>query len=414
MKQDAKEIKALIKSRLESRNIVLWGYGEKAKEFYQKYKETYRIKICVTEQKVHPDWFDKESAIAIVEWEKYESEENDYIVILASPFINIENQLVASGMKIFEEYVDDSLIEVALNDKKIAIMAGNCQVLTVAEFLSQLEVFQKEYIFFKFATHYWKSRYSMKILSYLKNLCDVYICMRHEEEDIHFFSSGELPAHCRIITMPSSISRLYWPQMKIGRKSAENEYFIKSRMTEEHGPFEYGDININRMIEEGKSLNEVVACLSDEDFYAKEEIDEHLEMAMRVLECEEYECDVKYLSYIKENFQKNMLYKDMIHLQVSFIWWIVKQLLICLRLDTSEAEEMERLQTDPKSQEYAVHCTEVPVYPSVAKHMGLEWCNKDTLYDVTFYNGRKKMTFEEYIHAYYDTCSKMKQILEQW
>lgn len=414
MKQDANQIKELIKSRLKSKDIVLWGYDEKAKEFYYNYKEIYRIKKCVTEKIKHPFWFDDEQTIPIVEWEKYEGEEKDFIVIFSSPFVHIENQILASGMKIFEEYVDSSLVEVALSDKKIAIMAGNCQIATIGEFLSQLEIFKEEYMFFRFLSHKWKSRYSMKSLSYLKNICDLYICMRHEDDDIKFFSKEELPEHCKILTLPSSISRLYWPQMKIGRKSAENEYFMKNIMTYDHGPFEYGDVNINRLIEEGKSPDEIVAILSDENFYTKEEVEDHLEMAMRVLECEEYGCDVKYLSYIQENFQKNMLYKDMIHLQVSFIWWIVRQLLMCLQLDTSEAEEMERLQTDPKSQEYSVHCTEVPVYPSVAKHMGLEWCNKDTLYDVTFYNGRRKMTFEEYIRAYYDICSKMKQIFEQW
>ena len=414
MKYDAKKIKEIIKKQLGEKELVLWGVNDKAKEFYKKYKAVYNIKKCITDQKNYPEWFDEEKKIPIVKWEEYEIEESDYIIILSSPFIHIENQIQASGMKIFEEYVDCNLIEVALSDKKIAVMAGNCQIMMIYEFMNQLKTFKDEYIFYSFPTHIWKSRYSVKLLCYLKSVCDLYICMRHEKEDVMFFSGEELPVDCKILTLPCSISRLYWPQLKINRKGAENDYFIKSRLTNEHGAFEYGDININRMIKEGKSLDEVVKCLTDEDFYTKEEVDEHLEMAMRVLEYEEDRCDIQYLPYVKEHFKKNMLYKDMIHLQVSFIWWIVKQILIYLNMDTAEAEEMERLQSDPKSLEYAVHCTEVPVYPSVAKHMGIEWYNKDTLYDVTFYNGRRKLTFEEYIRAYYELCSKMKEIYEKW
>ena len=93
---------------------------------------------------------------------------------------------------------------------------------------------------------------------------------------------------------------------------------------------------------------------------------------------------------------------------------LVREILRYLHIDTDELDEMERLDNNETIQEYQVHCTEVPVYPSVAVHMGLKWWNKDIVYDVKFYNGLKKMTFEEYIRSYYSVCSKTKQLLEEW
>lgn len=83
-------------------------------------------------------------------------------------------------------------------------------------------------------------------------------------------------------------------------------------------------------------------------------------------------------------------------------------------MDTNEVDEMERLMNNKTIQRYQSHCAEVPVYPSVAKYMNLNWWNKDILYNVNFYNGSRKITFEQYIRSYYSVCSKTKQILEEW
>lgn len=414
MKKSAEEIKILIQSKLKSSNLILWGYNEKAKLFFSDYKDIYQIKACVTEQKEHPDYFDDTRKIPVISWDKYEMDENDYILIFAAPYVHIENQILASGLKIFEEYVDSSVVNVILSNKKVAIMAGNCQTGAICDFLQEVKGFTDEYMLLRFRTHYWKSRWSVKFLCYIKNLCDLYICMQHETDDIMFYGTDELPENCKIITIPSALTRLYWPQMGIGWRSAKNEYFLKWMATNGHGPFEYGDTNLNEMIRKGTPVDEIIKRLTSEDFYSKEQVKRHIEMTMRTLEYEEDRCDIKLLPYIRENYQEKMLYRDMGHMQSCLIWEAVKLILKYLHMDPAEAEEMERKKSNPNCRNYEGHCTEFPVYPSVAKHMGLKWYREDMLYDVTFYNGRKKMTFEQYISAYIDICSKQKQIFEEW
>lgn len=414
MKKDALEIKTLIKNKLETGNLILWGYADAAKAFYRENRERYHISGCVTEQRQHPQFFDDEQKIPIIAWEEYEYREGDYVVVFASPFIHIENQILASGLKIFEEYVDADLMKAVLSDKKIAIIAGACQVAVVCDFLKELSCFTDEYQCFRISTHYWKSRWSLKSLSYLKNLCDVYICMKHEEDDIKFFSPEELPETCKIITIPYALSRLYWPQMKFGWKNSLNEYFLKDTRTAQHGPFEYGDSNINRMIREGKSVDEIIEELTSDNFYSEEQVQMHIDTVLRILEYAEDGCDIKISQFVRGNYRKKMLYWDMAHTSHTIVWEVIRQVLDILQIKMSEEEQAQIKDNKVIVPTYERHCTEVPVYPSVARRLGLEWWQEDMQYDVHFYNGIKKLTFEEYIRAYYSICSKYKEIMETW
>lgn len=238
--------------------------------------------------------------------------------------------------------------------------------------------------------------------------------MQHEEDNPLFFSPEELPETCKIITVPSALVRLYWPQMGRSWKGALNIYFKKDRNQQNHGPFEYGDENINRMIEEGKDVEEIITMLTSDNFYTNEQVEAHINTMLRILEYEEDRCDIKIASYIRQNYKEKMLYRDMAHMQTCLVCEMVRRVLECLDFKTDEIDEMELLKNNRTIQEYETHCTEVPIYPSVAKYLGLKWWDKNMLYDVRFYNGVKKMTFEEYIRSYYSVCSKTKELLEEW
>lgn len=414
MKRSALEIKEMVEKKLEASNVILWGYQDAAISFYQEYKERFHITACVTEQKQYPSFLAVEEEIPIYEWEEYEVSEQDYIVICASPFELIDNQIMASGLRFFEEYIDGNLVKAILSDKKIVIVAGFCQVAVISDFLKQVKCFNEEYQCFRFLSHHWESRWGLRSLSFLRNLCDVYICMRHEEGDIKFFSPKELPETCKIITIPYALSRPYWPQVKAGWKKAWNEYFVHIERPMVHGPFEYGDANINRMIREGKTADEVVEELTSDNFYSEEQVLMHIDTVLRTLEYAEDGCDIKISQYIRENYRKKMLYWDMAHPAPSMVWEIIRQILDVMQIKMSAEEQAQIKENKIIVPKYDRHCTVIPVYPCVARRMGLEWWQEDMQYDVTFYNGVKRLTFEEYIRSYYSICSKYKEITETW
>lgn len=414
MKKEAQVIKELVIRKAESSRLILWGYGERVKKFYMENRERYRICGCVTEQRHHPEYLDDEKTMPIIKWEDYKSGPEDYVILFGSPYVHIENQISASGLRIFEEFVDANILEALTTNKKLAIIAGSCQVAILYDFLNVVPSFTDEYLCFRLLTHWWKSRYSLKSLSYLKNLCDLYICMKHEEDDIKFFSSDELPGDCKIITIPYALSRIYWPQLKTGWKDNLNEYFIKDKSIPGHGPFEYGDRNINRMLQEGKSLEEIEYNLNSDDFYSEEKVHMHVDMALRALELVEDGCDVKVSQFVRDHYLEKMLYWDFAHPENSVIWQVVLQILDILGIDPGEQVRNNILNNEIPVPTYYDHCTEIPVYPSVAKRLGLKWWKEDMKYNVTFYNGVKKLTFNEYIRAYYSVCSHFKAIKENW
>lgn len=413
MKISAEEIRTKVRNNLNNRKLILWGSGDKAKEFYLAYKERLNIVGIMKDSYSEENTANWQDELSIIGWEEYDENE-DYLIICDSPFAHVENQIIGFGFLIWDDYLDANLIDVMFEERKIAIVAGNCQIATICDFLKEIKGFTKEYHILRFSTHCWKSRWSIKSISYLKNLCDLYICMKHEEGDKKFFSKEELPDKCKIVTLPSALSRMYWPQIKMNREKAQNEYFLFPKKSSGHAPFEYGDNNINLMIREGKSVEEIISLLTSDTFYEPIQIENHFDREMRVLEYEEDGCDIKISDFVKENYRKQMLYRDMVHMQVSLICEMIKRILQHLDMSTDEAEVLEKDTENPVWQEYNTHCTEVPVYPCVAKKLGLQWWNEDIVYDVTFYNGIKQLTFEEYIRSYYEICSKMKWLMEEW
>ena len=404
-----------LREKLTNSNIILWGYTQLAKEFYEEYRGILHIAGCVTEESEHPMYLDEEKeSVPIVMWQDYKRGETDYFIIVKSPFVYIVNQLIANHLEIFKDFIDYNTSRAALTNKKIAVLAGDCQVQVIFQMMRRIKDISDKYFLCYFPIHLHVNRWALTWLSHVKNYCELYICNRHGDEDVRYFKKEELPSDCKIVVIPKARIRLYWPQMKMSWKGASNEYFIFNKKTREHGPFELGDTNINRMIREGKDVDEVVDTLMSEDFYTEKQARNHIESMIRMLEYEEEGCDIKLSPYILENYQKKMLYRDTAHIEKDLIWEMVRDILEYLHLDTTECTKLAYDINASSDSIYKGHCTEVPVYPSIAKHLGLEWCNKDTLYEVTFYNGIRKMTFEEYVRAYYSVCSKMKQIQEEW
>lgn len=409
------DLKKTILEKLKSHNIILWGRSAQTRQFYEKYGNVLHCTTCIAGSDEHPDYLDVEKkCIPIIKWSDYVYSENDYIVIFSLPFAPVINQLQSYGLYIVENFVEYNLAYVALEPKKVVILSGNCQMTVVYQLLAQIKEVREKYHLFHFPTHCFDNRWSFIYLSFMKNLCDVYICSYHNRNHRAFFEKEELPKQCNIITVPNGVMKLYWPQMEIGNEKPENEYSIRKKGEKKHGPFDYGDININKMIKEGKNLEEILERVSSDDFYTKREVDEYIKGILQQIEDEEAFCDVKLLPYIQENYRKSMLCKDMVHMQSRLVWQIVLGILQKLNVKIDEPEVLGKVQESSEWKEYSIHCTEVPIYPSVAKRMGLEWCNQETTYDVTFYNGIRKLTFEEYVRSYYYVCSRVYQIMKEW
>lgn len=415
MKEDGEWIKQIVCDNLRNKSVVIWGSGAVLDAFCLKNCHKMDIKGIVYEGnwegETYP-WNGKD--VPVFRSNDYIVDRDDYIVICDQFFSCIEHHLQGLGVNPIEGYIHHQVADFFMEKKKLLIIAGNCQMMTIAAFLRDVPDIKQKYYTVRFPTHFWDNKWALTSLCLLVRYCDVYICTKHKDNDNHFFLRKELPSKCKIITVPNALLRLYWPQMKTNRVKARNSCFEYIHVGNQHGPFDYSDKNIDAMIADGKSVTDIIAELSREDFYTKEEILQHFEMQLRMLEYEEESCDVIISDYIKKQLGCQMLYRDMTHMQVCLVKQMVLRIISCLSESCDKQVEELFVRGNPIFDEFDAHCSEVPVYPCVSQHMNLLWCDNDTKYDVRFFNGMKKLTFFEYVEAYYDICKNMKAIQEKW
>lgn len=414
----ATEIKKKVKHKLKEKQILVFGYGEPARQFVKKWGAELDIAGFVTDYPQHPD--SVEVCGKVYPLMNFKSvQRGEYFLVLAPRIRYLADNLLSTmNWEPFEEYIWDNWIEIFLRDKKYLFIAGICQVATLYYYLSAMKTVTDEYMVSAQFTHLIRSKNSQKYWRYVARLCDVYLCGKHEDTDMKFFDDDELAADCMKITIPRFFSRLYWPQAQVGTEALFNDYFMKAGVyveTQSHGPFEAGDNNINNLLREGKRADEIVQILSDEDFYSYDEIKLHYENEMMALRQADEGCDIRFSEYFKTHWKDHLVYRDPVHLSVDMNWWLVEQILQKLGLGTEEIKVQRESPATEALRQFRHHCTEIPIYPSVAKHLGLQgMATNETRYDVTFYHGMERLTFEGYIRRYVEVCGKIKSLKELW
>ncbi len=418
MAKAASEIKEKVKHKLKEEKILIFGYGEPAKRFAERWGCELNVAGFVTDYPQHPGQIEACGKVyPLLDFKQVRR--GEYFLVLAPRLRYLADNLLSTmNWEPFEEYIWDNWIEIFLRGKKYLFIAGICQVATLYYYLSAMKTVTDEYVVSAQFTHLMRSKNSQKYWRYVAQLCDVYLCGKHEGADMKFFDDDELAADCMKITIPRFFSRLYWPQAQVGTEALFNDYFMKAGAyveTQPHGPFETGDANINRLLEEGKNADEIVRILSSEDFYSPAQMKRHYENEMAALRQADEGCDICFSEYFTAHWKEHMVYRDPVHLSVNMNWWLAEQVLRRLGLGTEEIEAQRESPATEALRRFRHHCTEIPVYPSVAKHLGLAGMATDeTRYDVTFYHGMERLTFEEYVRRYVEICGAVKSLKDMW
>lgn len=414
----AAEIRKQVKHKLKENQILVFGYGEPARQFVERWNPELNVVGFVTDYPQHPEQIEVcGKAYPLLDFKSVQRGKY-YLVLMPRIGYLADNLLSTMNWEPFEEYIWGNWIEVFLRDKKYLFIAGICQVATLYYYLSAMKTVTDEYMISAQFTHLMKSKNSQKYWRYIAQICDVYLCGKHDDSDMKFFDDDELSPDCEKITISRFFSKLYWPQAQVGEEALFNDYFIKAGAyveTQSHGPFEAGDSNINRLLREGKSADEIVRILSDEDFYSADQIKLHYENEMMALRQADEGCDIRFSEYFAAHWNEHMVYRDPVHLSVDMNWWLTEQVLCKLGLKTEEIEEQRKFPATEILRKFRHHCTEIPIYPSVAKHLNLKnLITDETRYDVTFYHGMECLTFEEYVRRYVEICGNIKALMDLW
>ena len=187
------------------------------------------------------------------------------------------------------------------------------------------------------------------------------------------------------------------------------------------------DMNINRAIdsEEKVDVELLIRRLKDENFYSRDYVLRNYNVSVNILRHAEKDCDIKISDYFINNVSTKKTAKEYSHYQNDLI------LEMCRRL-------IEYLEPNWDSEKYKVlevkddisPFTEMPVYPCVARHLGLNDITDETKYKIRTYKGKdffvnpytynkvyygiEELSFAEYIERYYEYCVAAKKLMKVW
>lgn len=406
------QIKMLVQKNLQSKEIILFGAGAVAEEFYQEYKDKLHILYCVSNLK--REWGKKSflGELDVKQYKKSELPENTYIVVCGPvAFRTIELQLEAEEMKMYEHYVESKIASAILQNKKIALFYGQCILRDIYHCLIQIPEFQKEYASIYTQIVVGQAIVTNRLLYYAKDICDLYVYTPKilDHDSIYVVKLSELPQDCRIVSISNLVVPLYWPQISPKLRDYNELYLypynIKRNIIFGHTLYRREDRNISKMVLEKLSTNEIVDRLSDEDYYSEKQVLRNRNITLKSIEMAEKGVDVTILDYIKDNYQSIPLYENFVHPNPNIILEYIKRLLQKLGIATMKLSSIEE-----KLPELVHQGGDVPIYPSVIKHLGLKFVNEKTKYKVMAGNGIVSMTFREYMEHFTEYTRRVIEI----
>lgn len=410
------KVKAIVRENLSTKRIILFGAGDVAKAFYEEYKDELDISYCVSNYE--REWGEG-SFLGQLDVRKYCKEEiceNDYIVVCGPiAFSHVEMQLRMDGFSMYEHFVESGIAQAVFQNKKIALFYGQCILRDMYGCIVKIPAFRDEYASVFTQAVVGQAVVTNRLLMYMKDLCDLYIYTPKilDRESIYFLAPEALPTTCKIISVSNLTVPIYWPQV-VPKLDVYNKWYLHSYEAKRdtdfyHTLYRRADEHINKLVQEGKSAKQIVECLSKEDYFSEKQVKKNLAITMKTIEIAEKSVKVKIADYIGESYKSRMLYQNYIHPNKCIIWEYIRRLMKEIGVVCDGLEQLE--------EETPLHIHQggdVPIYPSVIKHLGLEFVDETTKYEILTANGIEYMNFAEYIEHYVEYTKMSMDIMQMW
>lgn len=152
--------------------------------------------------------------------------------------------------------------------------------------------------------------------------------------------------------------------------------------------FPYADGNIIRWIEEGWSMERMLAAVADENFYSQEQVMSVLQDSLEELRKRDTGLDLPIADFIEQYYRDYPLFYTINHPTHHLIRYLAMHMLALLGLPP---EEIAGIVWDEDFRDHT-H----PIYPSVIKHLQLNFVRRGD----SFQLGNVPHTFEQYTEAF--------------
>lgn len=374
----------------QSNEIILFGTGKMAENFYMSNKNNLKIKFCLDNDnnKQGKTFYDMKI------YSPYEKNINidKYMIVIASmSYPSISIQLQRMGLKEFENFISISLADLIYNkNKKLAIIYGNCHTKIIENYLAEYKYFSNKICFYPMPRiyEYNNLNFNSTSISVLKN-CDLFIYQGFQDgsygKDLASNSIlSILKKDCILIKMANvhGHAEAFFPQVVPNKNNA-------------YGLFPHGDKNIDKLVSEKRNLNEIISILREDNIYTQQQISDNLSYQLEALVQRQKGCDIKIVDYIEQNYTKERLFNDLYRPTNFLLKEFARRILKYLNIYNDEFESLEIKQD--------LSTFKTPIYPSVAKHLKLEYKSDTGRVPYGELYG-KELSFNEYIKQYIKYC----------
>lgn len=274
--------------------------------------------------------------------------------------------------------------------KKVCIIYANCQNRLLAKYLQLSEEFNQKYTVKRFRAHLLMRKGTTIPGRVLKHAA---LFIYQPVKNIHGISSSEyllsrLPENCQRISFPSMYFTGYFPQY------CRNPVPQTTNVNFPGGVIPHGDANIIAMLEQGFKEKEIIARLSDPNFYSQKFLLLNLQQTIEELARRESELTIKISKFIIDNYKDYYLFHTQNHPSDILGVFVANQILDKIHLPRLGNE----LSFNHPYADVLNHI-QLPLYPSVIKNLELTFAKDVSGYrHGSFYTNN--MTLEKYISEY--------------
>lgn len=381
------ESKDYIMKRSLASPVVIYGATEIAKKFLQQHGHCINVRCVMKDahSKVDP-WI--AAHYKVVPFSYNEIRHDEYVIICKSFTHNIDifpeyavsrDEFLRRGYHVCRDFIYYRIVDAYLTDKQIMLFCGYCEMSGVKQILdltSAVDYFCM--LFYHIGRETMEAAPGYADFVATARLCDILVhaplVMKRGvlDNDVLSLVSPET----ELIFIPQLTFRGYAPYKNTNVNIRNRGTRLFGIM---HYPFLYEITPINKMINEGKTDDEILEKMLSPDLYTKEEVLSNFKTAMKILYMQDRESDIPIADYIEDHYREDLMFKDCIHANDAVFFEYARRLSDYLEIDcVDEIDEVQKVCR--KNGAYFQVATEEPVLPSVAKHLGLKFAKPTRRY----------------------------------
>lgn len=398
-----------------SKRIVIYGTGNTGRTFFEKYKDELNIYVCTSSEK-NVESFD--SCVKPISYQDIDTQK-DLLVICSVYYEEIRRTLLLDGLKPYIHFMKWDIFEELYRhmkyNNKLMILVGQCEINEIRVVLSQIPSAMSVFsvIYFderKVCSH--GDKFSLEEYYDCQEilcLADIFVQpVVFSEQSVKGFSilHNQLRDQCKILRISLFDFDSYWAQ-DIDKKRSLSKFYM-TVPNKKLSAYANRDQCVETMVEAGLSANEILTRIKDITFFEKDTVIKNHNKTIKRAVLTDRVSDVKISDFIIDMYQKEKLFRDRGHFNQALLYEYVKRLLWKLGISTDD-KEVKKVDTNFLFE----GVNELPIYPSTASWLGLEWVDETTKYRMINYKGIRDVTFDVYMEElilYYKSVHELLKI----